>query len=73
MVTYTYSNALIPAGATIMFVGDCTDIFLCCFKMTVDCFKNDWFSAPGFFSMLFSWLYLRMFVYPVYLITGLYF
>lgn len=73
MVFYTYSTSLIPSAATIMLMGDSTDIFLSCFKMTVDCFQNDWYSAPGFFSMLFSWLYIRMFIYPVYLITGLYY
>lgn len=72
LVCYSYSTGLIPIGAAIMLIMDCSDIFISCFKMTVDVFSSDLAQAPGYASMLLSWLYLRIFIFPVYLIYQLY-
>jgi hypothetical protein len=73
LVGYSYSTGLIPIGAAIMLIMDCSDIFISCFKMTVDVFSSDFAQAPGYISMLVSWLYLRIYIFPVYLIWELYY
>lgn len=67
LVGFSYVTNFIPIGAVIMLVMDTTDIFVAFFKLTVD--FNDILERPGFLSMFFSWIYLRLYIFPFYQIT----
>lgn len=71
LISYSYFTNVIPIGAVIMLVMDFSDIFVCIFKMTVD--VSDALQFPAFLGMLFSWIYLRMWHFPMYLIKEIWF
>lgn len=52
--------------SSIMLITDCTDIFVALFKLTIDV-RGDVLAGVGYFSMLFSWFYLRLLVFPMVL------
>ena len=65
MVGYSYATNIFPIGIPIMLVMDLSDVFVSIFKLTVD--VSDRIQAPAFFTMIFTWAYLRMWFFPVYL------
>jgi very-long-chain ceramide synthase len=67
MVGYAYATNVIPIGGPIMLVMDASDVFVAAFKLTVDAY--DKWIFPVFLSMVFTWVYFRIWFFPVYLIT----
>jgi ceramide synthetase len=66
LVSYSYFTNVIPIGAAVMLIMDCSDIFVSLFKLGVD--VSDKLQMPGFLLMFSTWTYLRMWFYPIYLI-----
>jgi hypothetical protein len=67
MVGYSYATNVIPIGGPIMLVMDASDVLVAVFKLTVDAY--DKWQLPVFLSMIFGWIYFRLWFFPVYLIT----
>jgi hypothetical protein len=68
MVGYAYGTNIIPIGGPIMLVMDASDVFVALFKLTVDAY-TEIIAFPTFISMIVSWIYLRLWFFPVYLIS----
>lgn len=66
LICYSYCTNVIPIGAVIMLIMDSSDIFVSFFKLTVDVSPRLQFAM--FVGMFVSWIYLRMWFYPVHLI-----
>lgn len=69
MISYSYATNIFPIGIPIMLVMDLSDVFVSIFKQTIDVYdvSRKRVEAPSYFMMLFSWGYLRMWFFPVYL------
>lgn len=63
MITYSYATALLPIGAAIMIIMDCSNIFMSLFK-AVEIYPA---RLPIFVINLFVWLYMRVLVYPTFI------
>ena len=70
LVGYSYVTNVIPIGGSIMLIMDASDVFVSIFKLTVDAYER--FTLPSFLVMLFTWIYFRIWFFPVYLIYELY-
>jgi hypothetical protein len=66
LVVFSYSTNFLAIGCVVMLCLDCSDIFVCNFKIMADTtVKLTWVS----YSLLFSsWAYLRMYVFPVLIV-----
>ena len=53
-----------------MLVHDVTDTAVSIFKITVD-ITHTWFQAFTYFIMFISWIYLRLYIFPVHIMTKL--
>lgn len=65
LVGYSYVTNVIPIGGSVMLIMDASDIFTALFKLTVD--VSDAFLMPSYVLMLTSWVYFRMWFFPIYL------
>lgn len=70
LVIFSYSLNFLTIGAVIMFITDVTDCIVSLFKITADVTKPH-IEYSTFLLMLSSWVYLRMWFYPVYIMKGL--
>lgn len=68
MNSYSYYTAWIAPGAVMMFLMDVSDIFVAIFKLSADI--SEVFMTVSFLSMLSSWIYLRLWYFPYYLIAA---
>ena len=71
MVGYSYITNIIPIGGSIMLVMDASDIFTALFKLTVD--VSDRLLTPCFTIMVGTWIYFRIWFFPVYLIKEIWY
>ena len=67
MISYSYCAAFLPVIQASMMLLDCTNIFVALFKMTIDVFDRDLIQGTCFFSMLGTWFYLRVALYPLFI------
>ena len=70
LVLFSYNTNYIPFGAAVMLVHDVTDTAVSIFKITVD-ITHTWFQAFTYFIMFISWIYLRLYIFPVHIMTKL--
>lgn len=70
LVIFSYSLNFLTIGSVIMFLTDVTDCIVSLFKITADVTKSH-IEYSTFSLMLISWVYLRMWFYPVYIMKGL--
>lgn len=62
LVVFSYCTNFQAVGSVIMLTLDCSDIFVCLFKILADTtFKV---TAVSYALLFSSWAYLRMYVYP---------
>ncbi len=66
LVLFSYIVNFLPIGAIIMLLMDFSDIFVAVFKMAVD--VNEVFQTINFFIMLFTWIYIRIWHFPIYVL-----
>ena len=66
LVGYSYLTNVIPIGSVVMLIMDASDVFVSIFKLLVD--VSDKNQVYAYLAMFASWVYLRMWFYPVYLI-----
>ena len=64
LIGYSYYSNFIPIGAVIMLVMDFTDIFVALFKISID--VNEGIQVLFFYSMLGTWVYYRIWYFPVH-------
>merc|ERR1712176_325185 len=74
LVAFSYFNAWTPIGAMVLFIHDSSDIMVDLLKMVnyagLDG-DSGLFLAEGFFvANLFSWVYLRMWIFPTLVIKN---
>ena len=66
LVGFSYSINILTIGAVIMFITDFTDCFVSLFKITADITSNKiQYTAGG--VMLVTWIYMRVWFFPIYL------
>ena len=71
LVGYSYITNVIPIGGSVMLIMDASDIFTALFKLTVD--VSDRMLAPCYFLMVSTWIYFRMWFFPIYLIKEIWY
>ncbi|CDW81302.1 lag1 longevity assurance [Stylonychia lemnae] len=64
LIVKSYSINYLPIGAIIMLLHDLSDIFLSIFKLCCDVLPMK-IQMTSYFIMLTSWIYLRMWFFPV--------
>lgn len=71
LILFSYSINFLPIGAVIMFVHDLPDIFVSIFKLTQDLIPMQiQFIINS--SVILSWIYFRLYVFPMHLIKVYY-
>jgi hypothetical protein len=70
LIIFSYSLNLLTIGSVIMFMTDVTDCLVSLFKITADV-MSDHVQHSTFVLMLASWIYLRMWFYPLYIMQAL--
>lgn len=72
LIIFSAATNEVLAGTMILFVHDSSDIFLAFGRTYVETkFKKTWYVAiPIVFLMLFIWIYMRIFVFPLCLIAN---
>lgn len=70
LIFFSYSLNMLPLGCIVMLVHDATDLMVTLFKLTIDVTH---ISVQFIFysSMLVSWVYFRLWFFPIHLIWGL--
>jgi len=63
LILFSYTVNFLPVGSVIMLIMDFSDIFVAVFKMAVD--VQDTIQNFFFFLMLATWIYFRMYFFPV--------
>lgn len=71
LIGYSYYSNFIPIGSVIMLVMDFSDIFVALFKISID--VNESVQALFFYAMLGSWVYYRIWYYPMHQIMAIYY
>jgi hypothetical protein len=56
-----------PEGSAVMLCHDATDLAVSLFKLTVDV-TPFWLQMCGYLQMLASWLYFRIWFFPIHVI-----
>jgi hypothetical protein len=70
LIFFSYSLNMLPIGAAVMILHDLTDFAVTMFKITVDI--TPFFVQVSFYiSMIVSWVYLRLWYFPVHVIYRL--
>lgn len=70
LIFFSYSLNMLPIGAAVMILHDLTDFAVTMFKITIDVTPQP---VQAFFygSMIVSWIYLRLWFFPVHVIYRL--
>lgn len=71
LIFFSYSLNMLTQGSIVMLVHDVTDLSVTIFKLTIDVTPIA-VQAVGYFSMLASWIYFRIWFFPCYIIYKLY-
>jgi len=70
LIFFSYSLNMLPIGAAVMILHDLTDFAVTMFKITID--VTPFFVQVSFYiSMIVSWVYLRLWYFPVHVIYRL--
>jgi hypothetical protein len=67
LIYFSYVLHLLPIGAVVMLVHDVTDLSVSVFKVLVDV-THYVIQFSAYFQMLFLWMYLRLYYFPVHII-----
>lgn len=71
LILFSYSVNFMPMGAVVMLIHDVTDLVVSVFKLCVDiCSHTVQFCVYG--VMFVSWIYFRLYIFPVYIIQQYY-
>ena len=71
LIGMSYSLNHIPIGSAVMILHDITDTTMNIFKVTIDVTPIP-IQAVSYFLMLFSWIYLRLWYFPFYVIGSIF-
>ena len=71
LIFFSYSLTMLPMGSIVMLVHDVTDLIVTLFKLTID-ITPLFVQFSIYSSMLASWVYFRLWYFPVHLIYHLY-
>jgi very-long-chain ceramide synthase len=67
LVVFSYSMNYLPIGSVIMLAHDLPDVFLNIFRICMDT-TGVFMIILSYSGMLFSWIYFRLYVFPVWVI-----
>jgi ceramide synthetase len=67
LIFFSYSLNSIPIGAAVMILHDLTDLTATIFKLTID-ITPVFVQAFGYVLLLVSWVYLRLWYFPMHVI-----
>lgn len=71
LIFFSYSVNYTGFGASIMLIHDITDTIVSLFKLSADITRT-WFQAFTYFLMFSGWIYFRLYILPMHLMTSLY-
>ncbi len=67
LIYFSYLLYFLPIGAVVMLIHDVTDLSVSVFKVLVDV-THYVIQFTAYFQMLFLWMYLRLYYFPVHII-----
>lgn len=67
LIAFSYVSNFLPIGAAVMILHDLTDLTVSIFKLTVDVTPTV-IEITGYVIMLTSWVYFRLWFFPVHVI-----
>lgn len=71
LISSSYSLNYIPIGAITLLIHDLSDAFVSLFKLCSDVTPKS-IEAPAYVLMVGSWVYFRLWFFPVHIIYGFY-
>ena len=71
LIFFSYAFNMLPIGAAVMILHDVTDLNVTFFKLTIDV-THVVIQLSVYGSMLITWIYLRLWYFPCYVIWRLY-